>query len=146
MVNGVKNTLIVCITILVSCVLLISYNEYTNRYILITTSDNILYIFDKKSTILNKCSGNECAVIETKLPAKVFFPDASNFSPSKLFDSEKSMRDEVVKVNAARKDELQRPTESQTEATNSPSSGSGWATPNNAEQGDTQTMNGEFVE
>ncbi|MDR1034675.1 MAG: hypothetical protein LBL32_01940 [Holosporales bacterium] len=107
MVNGVKNTLIICLTILVSCVLFISYNEYTNRYTLVVTQDNSLYIFDKKSTILNKCSDKGCAVIETKLPSRVFFPIPSDYSPSKLFGSEKNMAEEIIKTEAVKKEEVQ---------------------------------------
>ena len=68
MVPGVKITLLICFTVLLSCFLAISYNEYVNRYIIITASDNSLYIFDKKSTVLNHCVNDQCSVINTKLP------------------------------------------------------------------------------
>ncbi|MDR1234268.1 MAG: hypothetical protein LBJ92_03940 [Holosporales bacterium] len=102
MIHGAKNTLIVCLTVLVSCVLFISYNEYTNRYALVATKDNSLYIFDKRSTVLNRCSEKGCQVIETKLPSKVFFPLMSDSSPSKLFDSQKNMVDELAKTEAVK--------------------------------------------
>ncbi|MDR1476345.1 MAG: hypothetical protein LBI20_03460 [Holosporales bacterium] len=98
MVNGIKNTLIVCLTILVACVLFISYNEYTNRYALVATKDNSLYIFDKKSAMLNKCSDNGCTLIETKFPTKVFSPWPDSL-PSKLFDAQKNMADELIQKN-----------------------------------------------
>ena len=68
MIESVKITLLICLTGLVASVLVISYNEYTNRYEIISTADNTLYIFDRKSTILNKCKNGECSVITTKLP------------------------------------------------------------------------------
>lgn len=71
----------------VCCVLFISYNEYTNRYSLLTTNENSVYIFDKKSTALNKCDAKGCAVIETKLPTKIEPSFASAFQQSKLFDT-----------------------------------------------------------
>jgi hypothetical protein len=72
-------------------VLFISYNEYSNRYSLISTSDNSIYIFDKKSTVLNKCDEKGCSIIETKLPLKSAINSNEGFQPSKLFESEKPM-------------------------------------------------------
>ncbi|MDR1289312.1 MAG: hypothetical protein LBJ77_02880 [Holosporales bacterium] len=120
MVYGVKNTLIICLTILVACVLFISYNEYTNRYALVVTQDNSLYIFDKKSTVLNKCSDKGCSVIETKLPAKVFFPISSDNTPSRLFGSEKRMADDVVEAKAEKKEDSETKTEGAQEEKKSP--------------------------
>lgn len=102
MIGGIKATLIICLTVLVSCVLFISYNEYANRYSLIATNDNHLYIFDKKSTILNRCGEKGCELIETKLPSKVSFGLEQTLSPSKMFESDnKPMRDEIVKTEAS---------------------------------------------
>ncbi len=89
MFGGIKITLILCLTIIVSCVLFISYNEYTNRYTLLSTNDNVLYIFDKKSVVLNRCDGKGCALIETKLPTKTSMNFEPNFQQSKLFESDK---------------------------------------------------------
>ena len=100
MIGGIKATLIICLTVLVSCVLFISYNEYANRYSLIATNDNHLYIFDKKSTVLNRCGEKGCELIETKLPSKVSFGLEQTLSPSKMFESDKPMRDEIVKTEA----------------------------------------------
>lgn len=97
MFGGVKITLILCLTMIVCCVLFVSYNEYTNRYSLITTSDNSLYIFDKKSSVLNRCDGETCRMIETKLPAKMTLGFEPSFQQSKLFDSERPMSHEVAK-------------------------------------------------
>ncbi|MDR0640222.1 MAG: hypothetical protein LBF65_00585 [Holosporales bacterium] len=97
-----KNTLIICLTILISCVLFISYNEYTNRYTLVATQDNSLYIFDKRSTVLNRCSAKGCELIETKLPSKVFFPLLPDSSPSKLFDGQKNMSDALTTAEAVK--------------------------------------------
>ena len=96
MFGGVKITLILCLTIVVSCVLFISYNEYTDRYSLLTTSDNSLYIFDKKSTVLNKCDGKSCVAIETKLPTKTSMNFDPSFQQSKLFESNKPMTSEIA--------------------------------------------------
>lgn len=71
----------------VCCVLFISYNEYTNRYSLLTTNENSIYIFDKKSTALNKCDTKGCTVIETKLPTKIEMSFDAAFQQSKLFDT-----------------------------------------------------------
>lgn len=91
MFGGVKITLIICLTIITSCVLFISYNEYSGRYSIVSTSDNGIYIFDKKSTVLNRCDGKNCIVIETKLPTKTILNQDSGFQQSKLFESEKPM-------------------------------------------------------
>ena len=107
LVGGVKITLIICLTILVSAVLLISYNEYTNRYSIVTTQDNNVYIFDKKSTILNKCGEKGCQVIETKLPSKMSFGVDELSGTSKLFGSEKNMSEAIVKKEAKKEDKTQ---------------------------------------
>lgn len=115
MFGGVKITLILCLTIVVSCVLFISYNEYTNRYTLIATNDNSLYIFDKKSTFLNKCDGKTCTLIETKLPSKTSLNFDSGFQQSKLFESEKPMVNETLeKVNVVEA-KLEDPVEKKSE-------------------------------
>ena len=111
MFGGVKITLILCLTIVVSCVLFISYNEYTNRYSLLTANDNSLYIFDKKSTVLNKCDGNSCVVVETKLPTKSNVNFDPGFQQSKLFDSNKLMPNET----AENKQIVAKPAEEKTE-------------------------------
>ena len=98
-INGVKITLIICLTILVSAVLVISYNEYSNRYTITPVGDNSIYIFDKKSTVLNRCSEKGCEVVETKLPDNVNF-SLSTFSPSKMFSAEKNMQDAITRTEA----------------------------------------------
>lgn len=101
MFGGVKITLIICLTIITSCVLFISYNEYSGRYSIVSTSDNGIYIFDKKSTILNRCDGKNCVVIETKLPTKTILNQDSGFQQSKLFESEKPMATATLANNTA---------------------------------------------
>jgi hypothetical protein len=72
-----------------------------HRYSVIATADNSVYIFDKKSTMLNKCDTYGCAVINTNLPTNT--PPQSRYAPpSSLFDGRRSMRDEIVKTNAMR--------------------------------------------
>lgn len=100
MFGGVKITLIICLTIVTSCVLFISYNEYSERYSIVSTSDNGIYIFDKKSTVLNRCDGKNCIVIETKLPTKTILNQDSGFQQSKLFESEKPMATATLTNNA----------------------------------------------
>ncbi len=100
MFGGVKITLIICLTIITSCVLFISYNEYSGRYSIVSTSDNGIYIFDKKSTVLNRCDGKNCIVIETKLPTKTILNQDSGFQQSKLFESEKPMATATLISNA----------------------------------------------
>ena len=99
MFGGVKITLILSTTMIVCCVLFISYNEYTNRYSLLTTNENSVYIFDKKSTVLNKCTSEGCSVIETKLPTQTPMTFSTMTSPtfqqSKMFDNDKPMTKEV---------------------------------------------------
>jgi len=101
MFGGVKITLIICLTIVTSCVLFISYNEYSERYSIVSTSDNGIYIFDKKSTVLNRCDGKNCLVIETKLPTKTILNQDSGFQQSKLFESEKPMATATLITNNA---------------------------------------------
>lgn len=104
MFGGIKITLIICLTIITSCVLFISYTEYSDRYSLVSTSDNGIYIFDKKSTVLNKCDGKECVVIETKLPTKTILnQDSALQQRSALFEAEKSM---VASTLATKEDSL----------------------------------------
>lgn len=100
MFGGVKITLIICLTIVTSCVLFISYNEYSERYSIVSTADNGIYIFDKKSTVLNRCDGKNCIVIETKLPTKTILNQDSGFQQSKLFESEKPMATVTLTNNA----------------------------------------------
>lgn len=103
MFGAVKVTLILCLTIVVSCVLFISYNEYSNRYSLVTTNDNSLYIFDKKSTVLNRCDGKSCSLIETKLPTKTSLNFDAGFQQSKLFDSNKPVnKGNIDKMTASK--------------------------------------------
>ena len=87
MFGGVKITLILCATMVVCCILVISYNEHTNRYTLLTNSDNSIYIFDKKSTVLNKCDGKTCSTIETKLPAQTHMGFEPTFQQSRMFET-----------------------------------------------------------
>ncbi|MDR1609477.1 MAG: hypothetical protein LBR78_01315 [Holosporales bacterium] len=93
MFGGVKIALITSLTILTSCVLFISYNECTNRYIIHGNSDNTIWIFDKKSTTLNKCGEDGCKVVETKFPKDSPLALTQSFSPSKMFGSDKSMQE-----------------------------------------------------
>ena len=95
MFGGVKITLILCATMVVCCVLFISYNEYTNRYTLLTSSDNSLYIFDKKSTVLNKCDSKSCSILETKLPMQNRTNFDTPFQLSRMFDTNLPMTREV---------------------------------------------------
>jgi hypothetical protein len=101
MINGVKITLTICMTVLVSCALFIAYNEYTNRYSLVTSKDNSLYIFDKKNAILNRCSESGCELIETKLPSSSVSLFRADGSASKLFESDGTMSNSVVKAKAS---------------------------------------------
>ncbi len=106
-INGVKITFTICLTIIVCCVLSISFSEYTNRYTIVPVSDNSVYIFDKKSTTLNKCDKDGCQLLDTKLPST----GSSNIynqitqTPSKLFGENKTMQEEVIKVEATPKEE-----------------------------------------
>ncbi len=95
MFGGVKITLILCATMIVCCVLFISYNEYTNRYSLLTTNENSVYIFDKKSSVLNKCDAKGCSIIETKLPTKMEMSFTPAFQQSKMFNSNPSMTQSI---------------------------------------------------
>jgi hypothetical protein len=101
MFGGVKITLITSLTILTSCVLFISYNECTNRYIIHGNSDNTIWIFDKKSTTLNKCGEDGCKVVETKFPKDSPLALPQSFSPSKMFGSDKPMQEDVKVMTEA---------------------------------------------
>ncbi len=68
MVESVKITLLLCLTGISSCILFLSYEEYTNRYALVTTQSNVVYIFDKKTVTLNKCENGRCEIIHTNFP------------------------------------------------------------------------------
>ena len=68
MVDSTKITILLCLTILVTSILVMSYNEYVNRFSIIATQDNGIYIFDKKSTVLNRCENGKCITIPTNFP------------------------------------------------------------------------------
>ena len=68
MIDSTKITILLCLTIIVTSILVMSYNEYVNRFSIITTQNNVIYIFDKKSTILNKCENGQCVQIPTYFP------------------------------------------------------------------------------
>ena len=104
--NAVKMTLIICLTIIISSILIIAYNEYTQRYILLTTPNSDLYIFDQKSGVLNQCNENGCKIIKTKLPADIFFSVQSPNWMSKMFDEQETISDEAMKNG--KKDEAQK--------------------------------------
>ncbi|MDR1488358.1 MAG: hypothetical protein LBI26_01265 [Holosporales bacterium] len=104
-VNGVKITLIVCLTIIVSCILFISYMEYTSRYSIFPTSDNSLYIFDKKSTVLSKCNDAGCKILDTKLPIQAngaggLITSQIMEKSSSLFGGTSTMTSEMAKAPA----------------------------------------------
>lgn len=114
LINGVKITLIICLTIIVTCVLGMSYSEYLNRYSLITTQDNGLYIFDKKNTILNRCNDNGCKVIETHLPDRVrgglgMVAETINQAQKTMFGRDKSMQEEITTAEAIKTEKLASP-------------------------------------
>ena len=67
-INGVKITLVVCFTIILAFILHIAYCEYVDRYSIIYTSDNAVFIFDKKTTIMSRYANGTCQLIDTKLP------------------------------------------------------------------------------
>ena len=60
------------------------------------------YIFDKKSTILNKCDGKNCKIIETKLPSKTVLNQDIGFQQSKLFETEKPMATATLETSASK--------------------------------------------
>lgn len=68
MIGSVKITLLLCLTGITSCILFLSYGEYINRYELITTQNNGIYIFDKKTVTLNKCENGKCEMLQTNFP------------------------------------------------------------------------------
>ena len=68
MIDSTKITILLCLTILVTSILVMSYNEYVNRFSIIATQDNGIYIFDKKSATLNKCQNGQCTTILTNFP------------------------------------------------------------------------------
>lgn len=68
MIANVKITFLICLTFIISTILFLSYSEYNHRYELITTQNNGIYIFDKKTTILNKCENGKCETIQTNFP------------------------------------------------------------------------------
>ena len=68
MIDSTKITILLCLTILVTSILVMSYNEYVNRFSIIATQNNVIYIFDKKSAVLNKCENGQCIPIPTYFP------------------------------------------------------------------------------
>lgn len=68
MIDSTKISILLCLTIIVTSILVMSYNEYVNRFSIIATQDNGIYIFDKKSATLNKCHNGQCTTILTNFP------------------------------------------------------------------------------
>jgi hypothetical protein len=111
MISGVKITLTICMTILVSCALFIGYNEYTNRYSLIASEGDSLYIFDKKNVMLSRCKEGHCELVETKLPSGGISLFKSDNSTSKLFGPDKTMSGSTVKAQNTPEQADEPPTE-----------------------------------
>ncbi|MBQ8650979.1 MAG: hypothetical protein IJ481_00425 [Alphaproteobacteria bacterium] len=103
MFGSVKVTLIICLTVLIISVLFISYNEYNSRYEIISTSDNSVFIFDKKSTVLSKCDSNGCVVIDTKLPKSQGLLQQQNISQSQMFEPINTISREAVNSTTAQR-------------------------------------------
>ncbi len=102
-INGVKITIVICLTIIVSCILFISYSEYVDRYTVVPTQDNSVYIFDKKTTALNKCNNEGCKSLETNLLGNsggAIISQILNNPSSMSLGSEQTMTEEVVKAEA----------------------------------------------
>ncbi|MBR1944332.1 MAG: hypothetical protein IJ848_02560 [Alphaproteobacteria bacterium] len=78
MIDSTKITILLCLTILVTSILVMSYNEYVNRFSIIATQDNGIYIFDKKSATLNRCENGHCTAIPTQFPQNPLFQIGSN--------------------------------------------------------------------
>ena len=78
MIDSTKITILLCLTILVTSILVMSYNEYVNRFSIIATQDNGLYIFDKKSAVLNRCENGRCIAIPTQFPQNPIFQLGNN--------------------------------------------------------------------
>lgn len=68
MIDNTKISILFCLTVIVTGILIMSYNEYVNRFSIITTQNNVIYIFDKKSATLNKCENDQCTLIQTNFP------------------------------------------------------------------------------
>ena len=81
MVDSTKITILLCLTILVTSVLVMSYNEYVNRFSIIATQDNGIYIFDKKSATLNRCENGQCTAIQTHFPQNPLLQMGSTQQP-----------------------------------------------------------------
>ncbi len=81
MIANVKITLLICLTFITSAVLFLSYSEYNHRYELITTQNNGIYIFDKKTTTLNKCENGKCETIQTNFPTDRILGRLSTSTP-----------------------------------------------------------------
>lgn len=80
MIDSTKITILLCLTILVTSILVMSYNEYVNRFSIIATQDNGIYIFDKKSAVLNRCENGRCIAIPTQFPQNPIFNIGNNKS------------------------------------------------------------------
>ena len=74
--NSVKMTIVICLTVVVMGVLFISYNEYINRYKIVSNADNSVYIFDQKTNVLNHCEKGGCKLLEP------IFPQSNDPTPS----------------------------------------------------------------
>ena len=79
--DSTKITILLCLTILVTSVLVMSYNEYVNRFSIIATQNNGIYIFDKKSATLNKCENGQCTTIQTHFPQNPLLQINSTHQP-----------------------------------------------------------------
>lgn len=109
MIEHTKITLLICLTSLVICILALSYNDYHNRFSIISMPDNAIYIFDKKSAILNRCINGECQIVNTKFPNLPFWGNGS-VEQKKANDSTPQQA----------QSQIQQPTQNQTQQAQQP--------------------------
>jgi hypothetical protein len=57
-----------------------------------------VYIFDKKTTLLNRCDNESCKTINTNLPTTMRGVYNLIREPSQIFETKKSMQEEVTTV------------------------------------------------
>ena len=81
MIDSTKISILLCLTIIVTSILVMSYNEYVNRFSIIATQDNGIYIFDKKSATLNKCENDKCILIQTNFPQNQLLQSSNKEQP-----------------------------------------------------------------
>jgi len=79
--NHFKSVLLVCVTFLITVVVVLMYYSEQTRYMVYQNKD-YLFVFDKKTAVLNYCNEEQCHVVRPFIPTAT--PEVLNSSLSNI--------------------------------------------------------------